>query len=583
MFEKVNPSHPDKIADRIAGAIVDLAYRKEKNPKIAVEVLIGHGECRAIVETNVQMYPFEISPIVERIAGDKVFADCMIVNQDEHLAKNQEGKIRCGDNGIFKGVPVSEEEKTLAKIAKEIYENYPYDGKYIIDNDKLIICQSNAKNEDIDKLIDFKGTKIINPLGEWTGGTSVDCGATNRKLGSDMARSVTGGGLCLSGDTEYFGEDLKWHRIDQYKDGKIAQWNNGMLEFVLPNKYIVNKEKEEQLIHVYNHSKLSMCLTPEHEVLLKTSKNNLIKKPLKKFVNNLENGIGNAGYIIHNFIYKKEKNNEPSLFKTEHHAALQVAFCADGTILNKNRWKGRIRVKKQYKKERLRKILSLCEQDYLETQNGEYSIFWFNPPVISKSLYDSFKNENSYIWNIVVKEIVCWDGNRNNIFRTTIKEDADFIQFLFSINGDVATIKKDNRIGQRYGNNAYIRKSICYNVSKLKSRQTALRQSKENKINVSYTKGFSYCFNVPSHNLIVRHNDRIFITGNCGKDLSKADVSVNIYAFLKAQETGQVVELCCAIGDETIDGRPYEEIVEIARTYINSVGGFEKFAEWGLI
>ncbi|MCT7893638.1 S-adenosylmethionine synthetase, partial [Bifidobacteriaceae bacterium WP021] len=27
MIEKVNPSHPDKIADRIAGAIVDLAYK----------------------------------------------------------------------------------------------------------------------------------------------------------------------------------------------------------------------------------------------------------------------------------------------------------------------------------------------------------------------------------------------------------------------------------------------------------------------------------------------------------------------------------------------------------------------------
>lgn len=28
MFEKVNPAHPDKVADRIAGAMVDLAYRK---------------------------------------------------------------------------------------------------------------------------------------------------------------------------------------------------------------------------------------------------------------------------------------------------------------------------------------------------------------------------------------------------------------------------------------------------------------------------------------------------------------------------------------------------------------------------
>ena len=43
MFEKVNPSHPDKVADRIAGAIVDLCYTKSHDPKVACEVLIGHG------------------------------------------------------------------------------------------------------------------------------------------------------------------------------------------------------------------------------------------------------------------------------------------------------------------------------------------------------------------------------------------------------------------------------------------------------------------------------------------------------------------------------------------------------------
>ena len=67
------------------------------------------------------------------------------------------------------------------------------------------------------------------------------------------------------------------------------------------------------------------------------------------------------------------------------------------------------------------------------------------------------------------------------------------------------------------------------------------------------------------------------------KDLSKADVSINIYAFLKAQETGETVELSCAIGDDEIDGLPYTEIVEIAKDYIDNLGGFEKFAEWGLV
>ena len=52
MIEKVNPCHPDKVADRIAGAIVDMAYRLEENPKMAVEVLIGHGYCKIMMETS---------------------------------------------------------------------------------------------------------------------------------------------------------------------------------------------------------------------------------------------------------------------------------------------------------------------------------------------------------------------------------------------------------------------------------------------------------------------------------------------------------------------------------------------------
>ena len=68
-----------------------------------------------------------------------------------------------------------------------------------------------------------------------------------------------------------------------------------------------------------------------------------------------------------------------------------------------------------------------------------------------------------------------------------------------------------------------------------------------------------------------------------GKDLSKADVSVNIYAWLKAQKEYRNIELSCAIGDSEVDGRPYSEIVEIARKFISDIVGFEKFAEWGLV
>lgn len=191
MFEKVNPAHPDKVADRIAGAIVDLAYAQEENPRIAVEVLTGHGVCHIIAETSVHISLADVTAAVERIAGP-IAVEYTEVAQDSHLADNQQGRIRCGDNGIFKGAPVTAEQDKLSHIARELYDVYPFDGKHILDGDRLIICQSNVPAETIRK--HFPDAEI-NPIGDWTGGTSVDAGATNRKLGSDMADSVTGGGL----------------------------------------------------------------------------------------------------------------------------------------------------------------------------------------------------------------------------------------------------------------------------------------------------------------------------------------------------------------------------------------------------
>ena len=73
--------------------------------------------------------------------------DNVEVAQDRHLAENQEHGFRCGDNGIFKGVPVTDEQKELTRIAKDLYEQYGCDGKYVLDVDRLIICQSNAPTE----------------------------------------------------------------------------------------------------------------------------------------------------------------------------------------------------------------------------------------------------------------------------------------------------------------------------------------------------------------------------------------------------------------------------------------------------
>lgn len=168
-----------------------MAYAAVPDPRIAVEVLLGHGICHIIAETDISLPLYEIEVAVERIAG-KVAVDYVEVAQDSHLARNQEQGFRCGDNGIFKGMPVTAEQRELTRIARELYNRYGSDGKYILDVDRLIICQSNASDSELSEAFPMAE---INPLGEWTGGTDVDTGATNRKLGSDMADSVTGGGL----------------------------------------------------------------------------------------------------------------------------------------------------------------------------------------------------------------------------------------------------------------------------------------------------------------------------------------------------------------------------------------------------
>lgn len=207
MFEKVNPSHPDKVADRIAGAIVDFAYKCENNPTVAVEVLIGHGVCSVIVETSVKdIHRYDVERIISHICREEnedelEMSLVKIVPQDKHLRDNQKDGLRCGDNGIFKGCPVSREQRTLSDAVRKMYEQFRSDGKFIAslyggenEND-VTICQSMASREALEEAWPFPCNLTINPLGGWSGGVGVDSGATNRKLGSDMGDAVTGGGL----------------------------------------------------------------------------------------------------------------------------------------------------------------------------------------------------------------------------------------------------------------------------------------------------------------------------------------------------------------------------------------------------
>lgn len=243
MYEKVNPHHPDKLCDRIGGRLVDLAYTRAaggwavSNPTIAGEITIGHGAAFVTIEGNADITEADVRQAVEDIAHISPDRCTVILTpQDPHLADNQAATLRCGDNGIFRGCPVTEEQRLLTALAKTITEAFPSDGKYVIcdrvvqytddkgewqclecENQKdFFICQSQVEEPEIMDLLtqflthngytvnkkysfykDGQGVNIeaLNPLGYWTGGPDVDAGAVNRKLGSDMGAAMTGGGL----------------------------------------------------------------------------------------------------------------------------------------------------------------------------------------------------------------------------------------------------------------------------------------------------------------------------------------------------------------------------------------------------
>lgn len=185
--EKVSPMHPDKIADRIAGALVDYCYKMEENPKCAFEVLIGHSACFVTGETSVHVPEEMVKSIAERISGELLKEFRYIeVPQDPILALNQQKNIRCGDNGVFAGFPMPLVHQRALNICKALYEHHPYDGKIVLNQETgdLTICWSNTMTSEIKKII--PDATSINPIGPWTGGIDVDTGITGRKLASDF-------------------------------------------------------------------------------------------------------------------------------------------------------------------------------------------------------------------------------------------------------------------------------------------------------------------------------------------------------------------------------------------------------------
>lgn len=617
--EWVSLGHSDKMADYISEYILDRLIEKDPETRYGLEVQIKNhqvclaGEITTNAEyTNYDLHEFASEAIkeigythkyqekfgkVNTIAGEDVSVVDVIFHQSPDIAKGVDDN-GWGDQGIFFGYYCNETpegqgyEYQLAKdIGKKIYEKALSPNSVLGLDIKTQVTISLEANRDPERIVEeiiiavpmvqgkekegkkeikeilklfpdtYHTSVIINGTGKYTRhGPVADAGTTGRKLVVDFygGRSRIGGG-CVDSDTEYL-SDNGWKKISEYDGGKVGQLTDNLeLEMVKPEQYI--DTYHDEIYEISTEKTTNMVLSENHNVLYRTSKGNLQKKSLKQILEK-SSKTKKGSHIDIPMTFTYNFANGKVCKYLEDWARIVVAHCADGSVIKKGskKWNCRIRVKKQYKIDRLRMLFSKYPDLYEERKYSDgYSYFYYYLEDTSKLLSEQFSKPDNKTAKILSEEVLKWYGSEKyKEYRTTKKEDADFIQFILSgITGKAHSIcihKKNN--GHKE----------CYVVRETKKTYSnPFRKIGKNKIEKKEPQKM-YCFTVPSGMLLLRRNNYIFCTGNSPwtKDGTKADLSLNLLAFdlakdyfneLKEMEAPvhhTEVELSCCIGRKEV-------------------------------
>lgn len=572
--ESVSPGHPDKVMDYIVDSILDEILMNDPNARVAIDgvfkdkYLTLGGEITTTAKVNYEeVIKRSLLELGYNDLSENVDITLHLFEQSPDIALGtNDGVGGAGDQGTITGYACNDNSRMIPlekAIADEIMRvlyfdarvNYSfikpdmksqvtieYSDEGVRVHTVVVACQHeegvdketfNAVITDAIKaaLLHFNMTLgdakvIINGTGEFTiGGPEADSGEVGRKIVVDaygVSVPVGGGTYCVDGDTEYLSKD-GWRKIKDYSGEDVAQWDNWKIQFVQPYAYI--DQPADKMYRLYSPNGMDMVMSENHDIVYVSTKGNINKKRLKDLITDdmkFMNGFHGDIPITYTF------DGFDGVNLSDDEIRLQVAFCADGIIVDDIR--GTINIKKDRKKQRLLDLFNKLNIQYSSYDHGEgYTRYTFIPPILSKSLKDCLCKANSEQLKIIASELPLWDGDASSCYRTTIKEDADFAQYVFMSQGNYAFIAVDDRVGEPYGEDGqYIRKSICYVVYPEKRSTHALRNG---HLNIEeFTTDRMYCFTVPSGMLLLRRNNRVFVTGNCGKDSSKVDRSAAYYA-----------------------------------------------------
>lgn len=327
--------------------------------------------------------------------------------------------------------------------------------------------------------------------------------------------TILGQSGCVDCDTEYF-DGKKWKKISNYNNNDLVlQYNPKTKESTLtkPIKYV--NEPCEKLYQINTiRGSINMCLSADHDFAYITSKGNMNKKPFSEVMELHKNNIqGFYGKVETAFNY-----NGKGIKLSENEIRLMCAVIADGSFI-KNTNYCNVNVKKERKKVRMRWLLKDYKYKEYIRKNG-YSVFKFCPPRKEKEFTEYWYDCSNEQLKIIADEVLYWDGTVNGkrkLFFSTSKKSADFVQFAFSATGHRSTISIDNIERKKGGE-----RKTCYSVNCVSSKSlvSMVSSNGRNKATITEIKpkdNRQYCFTVETGYLVLRRNNRIFITGNCGK------------------------------------------------------------------
>jgi hypothetical protein len=318
---------------------------------------------------------------------------------------------------------------------------------------------------------------------------------------------------CVDSETEFL-TPTGWKKISDYSKGdKVLEIDKHTLEgkFKEPLAYINQKADElGYKVTPSDRTSMSMFMSPNHRVPYS------VRKGLTNVVTAKEMCSKTRINIHSNF----KLVSSTKLTLTDDEIRVQIAFCADGSLKPKYS-NDRVRVKKPRKITRLHILLALTNIAYKTTNEGDYTAFWFTPPLQVKTLDWAWGSDSEQL-KVIATESQYWDGSTdkrtgNLQFFTTIKSDADLMQYAYqaTFNTVCSLCISDRRGREReLGGKTYTTKSIDYIV-----RQTSSKTKTLVKANVSrepMTDGRQYCFTTSTGLWLMRRNGYISITYNSG-------------------------------------------------------------------